>query len=551
MTNVEFLKFRGDDVKGMIFICEQFFSIDDIPKNQKKYTLVHKCSGQLYSLVVLADEDEEYYKVEEDDSVAKRFGCPLKDTCPLAVIVGGGKQLISTKELSKELPPQRSYDHRISLLEGTQPINIRPYRHPSTQKDAIEAMLDLSSGYYQIRMCEEDIAKKAFNTHEGHYEFLIMPFGLTNTPSTFQALTNEIFKAFLRKFTLVFFDDILVYSQTMEEHAAYLQMVLETIRRHKLYAKLSKSVFRTTHVEYLGYVISKGLPDFNEPFVIDTDVLGVGLGVVLQQKGHPIAYLSKTLSPKHQSMSTYEKEFLAVLMALESILKGLKNGAVDALSKHGSSTELLMVGQDEGLRKELLQYFYEDSIRGHSDVKVTSHRLCSLFYWKGMRKQVKQFVRECLVCQKCKPDLSAYPREEAIQMIKFYLQRSQNRIKQQADKSRSEREFDIGDMVFLKLQPHRQVTIRMGKQNKFSQKFYGLFEVSAKVGQAAYKLKLHAQAQIHNVFHVSQLKRKMVKKNNKMVVYGLVQWANGTVDDASWEDLGELVEKFPKFDLSS
>lgn len=104
-------------------------------------------------------------------------------------------------------------------------------------------------------MHPDDVHKTKFRTHRGHFKFLVMPFGLTNAPSTFQALRTEILKPFLRKFVLVFFDDILVFSSSWAEHLQHVHMVFDVLREHKLALKRSKCSFGETFVSYLGHVI--------------------------------------------------------------------------------------------------------------------------------------------------------------------------------------------------------------------------------------------------------------------------------------------------------
>jgi hypothetical protein len=116
--------------------------------------------------------------------------------------------------------------------------------------------IDLRSGYHQIRIKEQDVHKTAFRTRYGHYEFRVLPFGLTNAPATFMRLMNDIMRPLLDKCVVVFLDDILVYSRNHREHQQHLRRVLNILRENRLHAKLNKCEFGKTSVEFLGHVLS-------------------------------------------------------------------------------------------------------------------------------------------------------------------------------------------------------------------------------------------------------------------------------------------------------
>ncbi|WJX12848.1 hypothetical protein P8452_03301 [Trifolium repens] len=228
---------------------------------------------------------------------------------------------------------------------------------------SVFSKIDLKSGYHQIRVRDEDIQKTAFRTRYGHYEFLVMPFGVTNAPAIFMAYMNRIFHSFLDKFVVVFIDDILVYSKSEEEHVEHLRLVLQVLRECKLYANPSKCDFWLEEVNFLGHVISKeGIAV--DPAKIDTvlswkqpqtvtDVRSfVGLagyyrrfiegfakivapmtqltrkdqpfawtekwlGCVLMQHKRAVAYASRQLKAHEKNYPTHDLELAAVVFALK------------------------------------------------------------------------------------------------------------------------------------------------------------------------------------------------------------------------------------------
>ena len=123
------------------------------------------------------------------------------------------------------------------------------------QLAGVFSKIDLRFGYHKILVKPEDVQKTTFKSRYGHYEYVVMPFGVTNAPKVFMDYINQIFRPYLDKFVVVFIDDSLIYSKDKEEHADHLRVVLVVLKERQLYGKLSKYEFWLEYVQFLGHVI--------------------------------------------------------------------------------------------------------------------------------------------------------------------------------------------------------------------------------------------------------------------------------------------------------
>ncbi|GKA83167.1 putative reverse transcriptase domain-containing protein [Tanacetum coccineum] len=244
--------------------------------------------------------------------------------------------------------------HRLVSLKGfsTKQTVKNRYQFPriddlfnQLQGLSVYSKIDLRSGYHQLRVGEEDIPKTAFRTCYGHYEFQVIPFGLTNATAVFMDLMNHVCKPYLDKFVIVFIDDILIYSKNKEEDEEHLKLILELLKKEELYAKLSKCEFwipkiakPMTKLTQKKFTFEWGdkqevsfqtfkdklcsapifaLPQGSENFIIYCDASHKRLGVVLRQNEKVIAYASRKLKIHEKNYTTYDLELGAVVFALK------------------------------------------------------------------------------------------------------------------------------------------------------------------------------------------------------------------------------------------
>ncbi|KAK3517542.1 hypothetical protein QTP70_012630 [Hemibagrus guttatus] len=137
------------------------------------------------------------------------------------------------------------------------PLPLIPAALEHLRSATVFTKLDLRSAYNLIRIRKGDEWKTAFVTPTGHYEYLVMPYGLANTPSVFQDFMHEVLRDFLNKFMVVYIDDILIYSRSMADHQRHVAEVLHRLRDYNLFLKAEKCLFHQPTVQFFGYVIDR------------------------------------------------------------------------------------------------------------------------------------------------------------------------------------------------------------------------------------------------------------------------------------------------------
>nr|GEW34623.1 putative reverse transcriptase domain-containing protein [Tanacetum cinerariifolium] len=385
------------------------------------------------------------------------------------------------------------------------------------QGSSVYSKIDLRLGYHQLRVREEDILKTAFRTRYDHYEFQVMPFGLTKAPAVFMDLMNRECKPYLDKFVIVFIDDILIYSKNKQEHEEHLKLILELLKKEQLYAKFSKCEFWIPKVQFLGHVIDsqgihvdpakiESIKDWASPKTATEIRQFLGLAGNYRRFIEGFSKIVRPMTKLIQNKVMFdwgdkqEEAFQIIKQKLCSApILALLEGSKDFVVYYNASIKgKANVVADELSRKERIKPL-NDTIWVVVDRLTKSKHFLPMKETDPMNKLARLYLKEVVMRHEILVSIIC-DRDPRIQAARD-LQKSY------ADVKGKPLEFQVGDRVMLKVLPWKGV-VRFGKRGKLNPRYIGPFKVLAKVRTVAYRLKLPKQlSRVHSTFHVSNMKK--------------------------------------------